>query len=152
MNINQVYLNPSYKKALENVIKDEKVGLTSNLWTELLHKKFKGIIKTKFALIYGKLLHLIKNIGIFSSVVEVILEEIKNEKEDNASDTTIQDEFFRNFESKDKIIKDKFDSDLDIFDEANKKVHKYFIYLSKKLNLVPCYTYNGPTFNGKNLY
>lgn len=122
MNINQVYLNPSYKKALENVIKDEKVGLTSNLWTEKLYKKFKGIIKTKFALIYCKLLHLIKNIGIFSSVVEVILEEIKNEKENRASDTTIQDEFFRNFESKDKIIKDKFDSDLDIFDEANKKV------------------------------
>lgn len=123
MNINQVYLNPSYKKALENVIKDEKVGLTSNLWTQKLHKKFKGIIKTKFALIYSKLLHLIKNIGIFSSVVEVILEEIKHERENKLSETTIQEDFFRNFESQKKIIKDKFDSDLDIFDEANKKVN-----------------------------
>lgn len=123
MNINQVYLNPSYKKALENVIKGEKVGLTSNLWTEKLHKKFKGIIKTKFSLIYSKLLHLIKNIGIFSSVVEVLLEEIKSEKEHKASDNIIEEEFFRNFESKQKIIKDKFDSDLDLFDEANKKVN-----------------------------
>jgi hypothetical protein len=67
---------------------------------------------------------LIKNIGIFSSVVEVILEEIKNEKENKLSDRIIEEDFFRNFESKEKIIKDKFDSDLDIFDEANKKVIK----------------------------
>ncbi len=124
MNINQVYINPAHKKALENVIKDEKVGLASNLWTEKLHKKFKGIIKTKFSLIYSKLLHLIKNIGIFSSVVEVILDEIKNEKENKFCDNIIEEDFFRNFESKEKIIKDKFDSDLDIFDEANKKVNK----------------------------
>ena len=123
MNINQVYINPAHKKALENVIKDEKVGLASNLWTEKLHKKFKGIIKTKFSLIYSKLLHLIKNIGIFSSVVEVILDEIKNEKENKFCDNIIEEDFFRNFESKEKIIKDKFDSDLDIFDEANKKVN-----------------------------
>jgi hypothetical protein len=124
VNINQVYINPAHKKALENVIKDEKVGLASNLWTEKLHKKFKGIIKTKFSLIYSKLLHLIKNIGIFSSVVEVILDEIKNEKENKFCDNIIEEDFFRNFESKEKIIKDKFDSDLDIFDEANKKVNK----------------------------
>ena len=90
-----------------------------------LLKKFKGIIKTKFSLIYSKLLHLIKNIGIFSSVVEVILEEIKNEKENKLSDTIVEEDFFRNFESKEKIIKDKFDSDLDIFDEANKKVKNF---------------------------
>lgn len=115
-------MNPSHKKALENVIQDEKVGLVSSLWNEKLHSKFKTIIKTKFALIYSKLLHLVKNIGIFASVVEVILEEIKSEKENRLSDTSVQDEFFKEFESKQKIIKDKFDSDLDIFDEANKKV------------------------------
>jgi len=122
VNIDHIILDPVYKKALENVIKDDKIGLKSNLWTEKLHKKFRSIIETKFCLIYKKLSHLIQNIGEYSSLIELFSDEIKSEYQETISNTEIESEFFKQFESKDNIIKDKFDSDLDIIDEANKKV------------------------------
>lgn len=127
VNRDHLILDPSYKKALENVIKDDKIGLRSELWTEKLHKKFRCIIDTKFSLIYKKLLHLIQNIGFFSSIIELISEEIKNEYQESISNTDVESHFFKQFESKEKIIKDKFDSDLDIIDEANKKVFINFV-------------------------
>lgn len=107
---------------MENVVKDDKIGLKSNLWTEKLHRKFRIIIETKFSLIYKKLVHLIQNIGFYSSIIELISEDIKNEYEQAVSNNDIETQFFKQFESKEKIVKDKFDSDLDIIDEANKKV------------------------------
>jgi len=122
VNIDHVILDPIYKKALENVIKDDKIGLKSNLWTQKLSKKFRSIIETKFCLIYKKLLHLIQNIGVYSSLIQLFSEDIKNEYQEAISNTEIESEFFKQYESKEKIVKDKFDSDLDIIDEANKKV------------------------------
>lgn len=123
MNIDHVILDPIYKKALENVIKDDKIGLKSNLWTDKLHKKFRSIIETKFSLIYKKLVHLIQNIGFYSSIIELISEDIENEDHQAVANNEIETQFFKQFESKEKIVKDKFDSDLDIIDEANKKVN-----------------------------
>lgn len=125
MNIDHLILDPSFKKALENVIKDDKIGLKSDLWTEKLHKKYKFIIEAKFSLIYRKLCHLITNIGIFSSIIEIISEDIKNEYQDKVANNDIENNFFKQFESKEMIIKDKFDSDIDIIDEANKKVNNF---------------------------
>lgn len=135
MNIDHLILNPSSKKALENVIKDDKIGLKSELWTEKLHKKFKCIIDTKFALIYKKISHLIQNIGYYSSIIELIAEDIQNEYQEVISHDDIEADFFKNFESKNKIIKDRFDSDIDIVDEANKKVI-FYIYI---FNFFVCY-------------
>jgi len=121
-----VILDPIYKKALENVVKDDKIGLKSNLWTEKLHKKFRYIIETKFSLIYKKLLHLIQNIGFYSSIIELISEDIKNEYDKTVANNDIESQFFKQFESKEKIVKDKFDSDLDLIDEANRKVIYFY--------------------------
>lgn len=125
MNIDHLILDPSFKKGLENVIKDDKIGLKSDLWTEKLHMKYKFIIEAKFSLIYRKLCHLISNIGIFSSIIEIISDDIKNEYQEKVSNNDIENNFFKQFESKEMIIKDKFDSDIDIIDEANKKVNNF---------------------------
>lgn len=128
VNIDHIILDPVYKKALENVIKDDKIGLKSDLWTEKLHKKFRNIIETKFSLIYKKLVHLIQNIGFYSSIIELMSEDIKNEHQQAIDNNDIETRFFKQFESKEKIVKDKFDSDLDIIDEANKKVNNLSIF------------------------
>lgn len=135
VNIDHVILDPIYKKALENVIKDDKIGLKSDLWTEKLHKKFRSIIETKFSLIYKKLVHLIQNIGFYSSIIELISEDIKNEYQQAVGNNDIETQFFKQFESKEKIIKDKFDSDLDIIDEANRKVILFFVDLKLEVGL-----------------
>ena len=128
VNIDHVILDPIYKKALENLIKDDKIGLKSTLWTEKLHQKFKKIIESKFSLIYKKLMHLIQNIGFYSSIIELITEDINKEYQQAISNNDIESQFFKQFESREKIVKYKFDSDLDIIDEANKKVKNIFHY------------------------
>ena len=124
-NINSLMINTFHKKALESIISEEKnkIGLKSSLWNETINQKFESIIKSKFALIYHKIINTFKNIEKFESFYFAMHDEINSEKEiKEKQDDDIK--FFEYFNSKVGITYDIWDSDHDIFTETNKKVTK----------------------------
>ena len=57
-NLDHLIMNSTYQKAFGNIFdkKLNKIGVTSHLWSETVENKIEKIIKTKFELIYIKLL------------------------------------------------------------------------------------------------
>jgi len=121
VNIDQLIIPPTYKKALENTITNQKIGIKSKLWKEKISDKITAIIKNKFGLIQKKLQYFVMNSSSYSSVIEIINQEIDIEKGKKFSDISDDYEYFKNFETKKGIPKEKWDSDYDIIEEANKK-------------------------------
>jgi adenylate kinase family enzyme/YHS domain-containing protein len=121
INIDNLIIPSTHRKALENVVKNEKIGIKSDLWSEKIHQKLEGIIIRKFALIHKKLLYFILNNSSYSSVIEAISKEIFIEKENRMIEAESDFEYFKRFQSKMGITIDKWDSDYDIIEEANKK-------------------------------
>lgn len=121
INIDNLIIPSTHRKALDNVVKNEKIGIKSELWSEKIHHKLEGIIYRKFALIHKKLLYFILNNSSYSSVIEVISKEIFIEKENRMLEAENDFEYFKRFQSKLGISYDKWDSDYDIIEEANKK-------------------------------
>lgn len=121
VNIDSLISNATHRKALENIIHSDKVGIKSSLWSEKIHDKIERIIKSKFALINNKLLYFVLNIANYSSVIEFIAHEIDQEKAKRFAEAENDMAYFKKFESKNGVIYDKWDSDFDLIEEANKK-------------------------------
>lgn len=122
INIDHLVMNNSYRKALENVIKNEKIGLKSHLWTEKISEKLENIINNKFSIIYKKMTNFLMNVNVFTSVVEIINQEIDDENNAKFYQSEIEFEYFKRFQSAKGVIYDKWDSEYDLINEGNNKV------------------------------
>jgi hypothetical protein len=122
VNIDSLIIHPTYKKALETIIIEDKIGIKSMLWSESIYDKFNEIIKHKFCLLYKKISHLLWNIESYGAVIDSFREDldlIKNTKLEQA----LQDfQYIKKFQSKVNIEYDRWNSDYDIIAEANRKV------------------------------
>lgn len=98
------------------------------MWTETINHKFENIIKSKFALIFSKISHLLKNKDRYESLYNLMLEELNAEKEEKIKKDDDK-KFFEHFDSKVGVTKDIWDSDYDIFTESKKKVLIYQVLL-----------------------
>ncbi len=122
-NLDNLIIKSTYKKAFGNVFdKDsKKIGKKSDLWSNTIETKLELIYETKFYLIHTKLL----NLNLSYSYLEPIIEEIKNELSKKITNHLNEEkfdlDFFEKFKSKERIIFDNWDSDNDLYLEANKK-------------------------------
>jgi hypothetical protein len=122
-NLNNLIINPTYKKAFGNIFNEKlkKIGTHSELWTETIESKIEKIFKTKFSLVHIKLLNLNLSYSLFESNIEVIQNEISEKKQQSLSERLEDLKYFEKFKSKNGIKFDNWDSDNDLYDEANKK-------------------------------
>ncbi|MCQ2816063.1 MAG: nucleoside monophosphate kinase [archaeon] len=121
-NLDNLILNPTFKKAFGNILKDKKtIGIKSKLWDQSIEDIMENIIDRKFRLIHIKLLNLALNYDLYEDVFITIREEMKNQRKNKLSETKGDFAFFKKFESKMGIKFDNWDSDNDLYDEANKK-------------------------------
>ena len=79
-NLDHLIMNSTYQKAFGNIFdkKLNKIGVKSNLWNETIENKIETIIKTKFELIYIKLLVLNLNYFTYEALLKNVLEEKQN--------------------------------------------------------------------------
>ncbi len=122
-NLNNLIINPTYRKAFGNIFDEKlkKIGTESELWTETIESKFQKIYETKFTLIHIKLLNLNLSYSLFESNIEVIKDEISETKKRLVNEGKEDLKYFDKFKSKNGIKFDNWDSDNDLYDEANKK-------------------------------
>ena len=122
-NLNNLIINPIHRKAFGNVFDEKlkKIGTQSELWTETIESKLEKIFFTKFTLIHLKLLNLNLSYSLFESNIEVIKDEISEKKRKFLQEEEEDLSFFDKFKSKNGIKFDNWDSDNDLYDEANKK-------------------------------
>ena len=76
-NLDHLIMNSTYQKAFGNIFdkKLNKIGVTSHLWSETVENKIEKIIKTKFELIYIKLLVLNLNYFTYEALFKSVIEE-----------------------------------------------------------------------------
>jgi hypothetical protein len=122
VNIDSLIINQTYKKALETIIVDEKIGIKSHLWSESIYDKMNEIINHKFSLLYKKISHLLWNIEQYGSVIESFKEELDAIRNVKLEQAEIDFQYVNKFKSQAKIEYDGWNSDFDIIKEANKKV------------------------------
>jgi hypothetical protein len=115
-------ISPTYKKALETIIIDDKIGIKSSLWNESIYDKLNEIIKHKFCLLYKKISHLLWNIESYGSVIESFKEELDMIKNAKLEQALVDFKYIQKFQSKSGIEYDRWNSDYDIIAEANRKV------------------------------
>ena len=121
-NLDNLIINPTYRKAFENIFKTKSIiGTKSHLWSETIEEKLEKIYYTKFYLVHTKLLNLNLSYEAYEQNIEAIKEEIANKKSQLLSEEEADMEFFDKFKSKFGIKFDNWDSDNDLYDEANKK-------------------------------
>lgn len=122
VNLENLIINPTYKKAFENIFKSKTtIGTKSHLWSETIEEKIEKIYYTKFYLVHTKLLNLNLSYEAYEQNIEAIKEEIASKKAQLLKDEEQDLEFFEKFKSKMGIKVDNWDSDNDLYDEANKK-------------------------------
>ena len=122
-NLGHLIMNSTYQKAFGNVFnkKLNKIGVKSKLWFESIENKIETIIKTKFELIYIKLLVLNLNYFTFEALFKSVHEE-KQFKDFEIAQKTDEDlNFFNKFKSKEGIKVENFDNENDLYDMVNKK-------------------------------
>ena len=122
-NLDHLIMNSTYQKAFENIFnkKLNKIGVKSNLWYETIENKIETIIKTKFELIYIKLLVLNLNYFTYEALFKSVLEE-KQSKDFELVQKTDEDlSYFDKFKSKEGIKVENFDNENDLYDMVNKK-------------------------------
>ena len=122
-NLDHLITNSTYRKAFGNIFnkKLNKIGVKSKLWDETIENKIETIIKTKFELIYIKLLSLNLTFDIFEPQFESIKEEKENKEFEIVTQTEEELNFFNKFKSKEGIKVENFDNENDLYDEVNKK-------------------------------
>jgi adenylate/nucleoside-diphosphate kinase len=121
VNVDNLIISSSHRKALENLIVNGKIGVKSTLWTQKIQDKVENIIKNKFALIHNKLLHFLLNASCYSNIINEINFELKEESNKKLKDAELDLNYFKNFESKLGIERDSWDTDYDIIKEAKTK-------------------------------
>ena len=122
-NLDHLIMNSTYQKAFGNIFnkKLNKIGVKSHLWTETIENKIETIIKTKFELIYIKLLVLNLNYFTYEALFKSVVEE-KQTKDFELVQKTDEDlSFFDKFKSKEGIKVENFDNENDLYDMVNKK-------------------------------
>ena len=122
-NLNNLIINSTFRKAFGNIFdkKLKKIGTESELWKESIEKKFEKIYETKFYLIHIKLQNLNLSYSLFESNIEVIKDEIQETQNRLLNEEKEDIKYFDKFKSKNGIKFDNWDSDNDLYDEANKK-------------------------------
>ena len=122
-NLDHLIMNQTYQKAFGNIFnkKLNKIGVKSHLWTETIENKIEAIIKTKFELIFIKLLVLNLNYFTYEALFRSVHEE-KQSKDFELVQKTDEDLcFFDKFKSKEGIKVENFDNEDDLYDMVNKK-------------------------------
>ena len=122
-NLDHLIMNSTYRKAFGNIFnkKLNKIGVKSKLWEETIENKIETIIKTKFELIYIKLLSLNLTFEMFEPQFESIKEEKESKEFEIVQQTDEELNFFNKFKSKEGIKVENFDNENDLYDEVNKK-------------------------------
>ena len=122
VNLDSLIMNSTYKKAFENIFRNAtSIGKKSLLWTESIEDKIEKIYLTKFTLVYTKILNLNLNYSAFEENIEAIKDEIKSKQHQLEKESEDDLKYFDKFLSKNGIKFDNWDSDNDLYDEANKK-------------------------------
>ena len=122
-NLDHLIMNSTYQKAFGNIFdkKLNKIGVTSHLWSETVENKIEKIIKTKFELIYIKLLVLNLNYFTYEALFKSVIEE-KQSKDFELVQKTDEDLcYFDKFKSKEGIKVENFDNENDLYDMVNRK-------------------------------
>ena len=122
-NLDHLIMNSTYQKAFGNIFdkKLNKIGVKSNLWNETIENKIETIIKTKFELIYIKLLVLNLNYFTYEALLKNVLEEKQNKDFELVQKTDEDLSYFDKFKSKEGIKVENFDNENDLYDMVNKK-------------------------------
>ena len=122
-NLDHLIMNSTYQKAFGNVFdkKLNKIGVKSKLWSETIENKIETIIKTKFELIYIKLLVLNLNYFTFEALFRSVHEEKQSKDFEIAQKTDEDLNYFNKFKSKEGIKVENFDNENDLYDMINKK-------------------------------
>ena len=122
VNLDSLIMNSTYKKAFENIFRNAtSIGKKSLLWNESIEDKIEKIYLTKFTLVYTKILNLNLNYAAFEENIEAIKDEIKSKQQQLENESEDDLRYFDKFLSKTGIKFDNWDSDNDLYDEANKK-------------------------------
>ena len=114
----------THKIALKNMLNENKVGIYSILWEESIEDKIKNIIKTKFQIIYYKIMVFLSLPEDILSVISLVRDEICQEKENKKQDFYNQaKQLLSNYKSHDLYYSEKnhMNSDNDLLVEANRK-------------------------------
>ena len=122
-NLDHLIMNSTYMKSFGNIFnkKLNKIGVKSKLWEETIENKIETIIKTKFELIYIKLLSLNLTFELFEPQFETLKEEKEAKEFEIVQQTEEELNFFNKFKSKEGIKVENFDNENDLYDEVNKK-------------------------------
>ena len=122
-NLDHLIMNSTYKKAFGNIFNEKlnKIGVKSQLWEQTIETKIELIIKTKFQLVFIKLLALNMTYDLFEPQFRSI--RIEKAEKDRLLFSKLDEDllFFDKFKSKDGIKVENFDNENDLYDEINKK-------------------------------